>query len=360
MADIDPYAYENLCSLPTREKVTLFNKNDKLFHVIFAEQFDRELLETLCRLATKTRAISKSMDGSNFLRSLLRHKSAMLYFTQPSTRTFLSFVRACQHLGIVYAEVRDPRISSALKGESDIDGIRTFSSYFDLIIMRHHESGLAERIAFMMNDIHRSIPVISGGAGADQHPTQALLDIYTLIRSFEKREGGIDGLHVAMVGDVKRGRTVRSLSKLLTNFNDIKITFVSPDEFKIKDDLRHVLAARGVEFSETDDVADVLESADAIYMTRIQDEYDESPGESRSVDYSKCHLTLEKVQYMKDSAIIMHPLPRRNELDPRIDWDKRAMYWRQERNGMWMRAAIMAYLFNVDAKILEYYQDNYL
>lgn len=359
MAENDPYAYSNLCSRPIREKVTLLNKNEKLFHVIFAEQFDRELLETLCRLATKLRTIAKSVSGVHFLRSLLSHKSAMLYFTQPSTRTFLSFVRACQYLGIVYGEVRDPRISSALKGETDVDGIRTFSSYFDLIIMRHQEPGLAERVAYMMNDINRQIPVISGGAGQDQHPTQALLDVYTLIRSFEHRERGIDGLHVAMVGDVRRGRTVRSLAKLLTRFEDVKMTFVSPEAFKIKDDLREVLTRRGAEFDETDDIADVLEKADAIYMTRIQDEYDSKPGESRKVDYTKCHLTLEKVRYMKDSAIIMHPLPRRNEIDPRVDWDKRAMYWRQERNGMWMRAALMAYLFNVDAKIIEYFQDNY-
>jgi aspartate carbamoyltransferase catalytic subunit len=353
-----PYAYENLVSLPIREKVTLLDRNDKIFHIIFAEQFGRELLETLCRLATKTRKIAKSMDGMCFLRSLLRHKSAMLYFTQPSTRTFLSFVRACQHLGIVYAEVRDPRISSHLKGETDIDGIRTFSSYFDLIIMRHEESGLAERIAYMMNDINRSIPVISGGAGQDQHPTQALLDVYTLIRSFEWRKTGIDGIQVAFVGDNKRGRTVRSLAKLLTRFENVKMTFVSPEEFRIKDDLRDMLQSRGVNFSETDDVRDVLQEADAVYMTRVQDEYDES-GESGRIDYSKCRLTLEKVRYMKERAIIMHPLPRRDELDPRIDSDPRAMYWRQERNGMWMRAALMAYLFNVESKIIEYYANNY-
>ena len=346
---------------PTKEKITLLMKNEKMFHVIFAEQFSRDILEFLCRLATTLRRIAKSNEGMHFLRGLLSHRSAMLYFTQPSTRTFLSFVRACQYLGINYAEVRDPRISSALKGESDLDGVRTFANYFDLIIMRHEEGGFAEKVAYLMNEIgriSRPIPVISGGAGTDEHPTQALLDLYTLKRSFEGRTKGIDGLSIAFVGDVARGRTVKSLSKLLSRYNDVKITFVSPEQLRIDAGTRNWLDRHRINFDEVDDLRAVVSKVDAVYMTRIQDEYDK-PDKKIEVDYRPFHLTIEDVRNMKEDAIIMHPLPRRGELDPKIDDDHRAKYWSQERNGMWIRAALIAYLFNVEGLILDHYSTHY-
>ena len=354
-----PYPYDDLTTLPTREKLTLLMKNEKLFHVIFAEQFGKKTLELLFGVATRLRKIAKSREGADFLSNLLARKSTMLYFTQPSTRTYLSHVRAVQHLGMNYAEVRNPRISSAFKGETDIDGVRTFSNYFDLIIMRHEEGGFAERVAYLMNETNRNIPVISAGAGPDEHPTQALLDIYTLRRSFEGRTGGINGIHIAFMGDVARGRTVRSLAKLLTRYDDVHLTFVSPPELKIKTDLKKWLDKKNVKYFETEDVNQVIRDVDAIYVTRIQDEYKDDSIADDQVDYTPYCLTIDQVNIMKPESIVMHPLPRRNELDPKIDLDPRAAYWKQERNGMWIRAALVAYLFNVESLIIDYYSENY-
>lgn len=346
---------QELCELPLREKLPHLTRNEKIFHVIFAQQFDRPTLELLCKTATLLRKIARSNEGAEWLRTLLATKSVMMYFTQPSTRTYLSFVRACQYLGMSYAEVRDPRISSAMKGESDEDGVRTFSSYFDLMIMRHVESGFAERTAYMMNEIGRPISIISGGAGMDEHPTQALLDIYTLVRSFERRRRGIEGLHVAFVGDLKRGRTVRSLAILLTRFPEVRMTFVSPESLRVREDVALMLQRAKVDYRETDDLRSVLTEVDAVYMTRIQDEHDRPSEKVQPVDYTPFHLTLPDVERMKPTGIVMHPFPRRAELSVEIDSNPRAMYWRQERNGMWMRAALIAYLFNMESRILDYY-----
>lgn len=352
-----PYSYDNLISLPTREKLTHFIRNEKIFHLIFAEQFSRELLDRLCRLATTLRGIAKSKEGLKFLNNLLSHKSCMLFFTQPSTRTYLSFVRACQFLGINYAEVRDINTSSIFKGETDTDSVRTFSSYFDIIIMRHHKSGFAEKTAFMMNSINRSIPIVSGGAGQDEHPTQALLDIYTLSRSFEWRPDFFNNIHMAFMGDVSRGRTVQSLVKLLCLYDNIKISFVSPKQLTIPKKLKNFLDRTRTTYQELNDIKEIIGDIDAVYVTRIQDEYDTN--ESSKIDYTPFHLTVNLVKKMKKRSIVMHPLPRREELDPQIDFDSRAMYWRQERNGMWIRAALISYLFNAESSILDYYTQNY-
>jgi aspartate carbamoyltransferase catalytic subunit len=319
-------------------------------HVLRADQFNRNDLEHLCRLTDTIRQFDKSKDGLMYLQSLLPHRRAMLYFTQPSTRTFLSFQSACQILGMKPSEIRDSSTSSELKGESIEDSLRTFSSYVDLIIMRTAMPGLCDRIAQLLDETDRPVPIINGGSGPDQHPTQALLDIYTLNRSFRK-SGGIDGKTIMMVGDLARGRTVRSLSFLLSNFKNVRLLFSSPDQFKIRDDLRATLKSRGVIFEETAEFETALPAADGIYMTRIQDEYD-TQGESKNVDYSKYHLRYEHLNLLKSDAIIMHPLPRRKELDPRIDSDPRAKYWRQERNGMWTRVALITQVMGVDHHIV--------
>ncbi|MFK7826537.1 MAG: aspartate carbamoyltransferase [Oligoflexales bacterium] len=326
---------------------------EKPFHVLSPEQFDRSVLEDLFLLTDKIRLIDKSKDGNRFLADLLSHKRSMLYFTQPSSRTFLSFQSACSILGMKASEVRDTSISSEKKGESVEDSLRTFSSYVDLIIMRSPIPGLCDRIAGLLNETPRPIPVINAGSGPDEHPTQSLLDLYTLNRNFSKK-GGIDGKKVCMVGDLRRGRTVRSLSKLLTNYRDVEIIFCSPKEFKILDDIRDFLRNYPqISFSETGDFIDAISNADAIYMTRIQDEYDLS-FESKVIDISKYCLTYDHLKYLKDDAVILHPMPRRQELDPRVDLDPRAEYWRQERNGMWTRAALISKIFGVHSQITYY------
>ena len=321
------------------------------YHTLFAQQFDRPLLERLCALANRIRFINKSKEGALYLKSVLAHKRAMLYFSQPSSRTFLSHLAACQLLGITTGSVRDAATSSEFKGESHEDSIRTFSSYFDMIIMRSPEQGLAEKMAWELSNSERPIPILNAGSGKDQHPTQALLDIYTLIRSFETK-GGVDGRTVVFCGDLLRGRTVRSLSYLLTNFNDVKQVFVAPKELQVPDDVIAILKAKGVRYEIGDDLKAATKIADAVYMTRIQDEWDKAKGESAKIDTSRFKFGAEELALLKPDGIIMHPLPRRDEIATCCDHDPRAMYWRQMRNGMWIRAALIASVFGYEKSIM--------
>ncbi len=329
----------------------------KLWHVLIAQQFRRDFLDRLGTLATQIRFVAKTPEGSRMLQGLLAHKRAMLFFTQPSTRTFLSFCAACQILGMRIGEVRDPATSSEFKGESKDDSIRAFSSYYDVVIMRTEIGGLAERMAWVLSQSSRPVPIINAGSGKDQHPTQALLDIYTLQRSFESR-GGIDGKTIMFVGDLARGRTVRSLSMLLTQYDGVKMLFVAPDELQIGDDILQLLSDKNVEFRKSSDFDGSVPDADAIYMTRIQDEWDKKKGESSAIDISQFSFTERHLELLGKNAVLMHPLPRRKEIAPEVDHDPRAMYWRQMRNGMWIRAALIAEIFGVAGSISEYHGQN--
>ncbi len=322
------------------------------YHTLFAQQFDRPILERLCNLANRIRFINKSKEGALYLKSVLAHKRAMLYFSQPSSRTFLSHLAACQILGITTGSVRDAATSSEFKGESREDSIRTFSSYFDMIIMRSPERGLAEKMSWELSNSSRPVPILNAGSGKDQHPTQALLDIYTLVRSFEEK-GGLDGRTVVFCGDLLRGRTVRSLSYLLTNFSGIKQIFVAPDELQVSDDVKEILGAKGVEYEISDDLKAASSVADAVYMTRIQDEWDNAKGESARIDTSRFKFGAEELALLKPDGVIMHPLPRRDEISTVCDRDQRAMYWRQMRNGMWIRAALIAATFGHEKSIMD-------
>jgi aspartate carbamoyltransferase catalytic subunit len=347
-------AWQDFKNLPLTEKGAYFQGTPP--HTLIAQQFTREKLEELCELATKIKRINKRRDGANFLKTLLSDKRAMLYFAQPSSRTYLSHNAACQILGLDTMDVRDSKTSSEVKGESPEDTIRTFSSYVDMIIMRHPVGGFAERVAWMLAHTNREIPVLNAGSGADQHPTQALLDIYTLERSFEE-VGGIDGKSVAFVGDLARGRTVRSLAWLLSLFNDMKIYFVAPEQLQIGEDVLALLDAAGTEYEVTQDFAEVMPKADALYMTRIQDEWD-AEGESTTIDTSDFSINAEHMDILKETAVIMHPLPRRKEISTDIDNDPRAIYWRQMRNGMWARAALILTTFGRQEEVNTYYANN--
>ena len=321
------------------------------YHTLFAQQFDRPLLERLCALANRIRFINKSKEGALYLKGVLAHKRAMLYFSQPSSRTFLSHLAACQLLGITTGSVRDAATSSEFKGESKEDSIRTFSSYFDMIIMRSPEQGLAEKMAWELSNSDRPIPILNAGSGKDQHPTQALLDIYTLIRSFENK-GGVDGRTVVFCGDLMRGRTVRSLSYLLTNFKNVKQVFVAPQELQVPADVVMILAKKGIDFEVCNSLRDAVPAADAVYMTRIQDEWDTAKGASAKIDTSHFKFGAEELKLLKKDGCIMHPLPRRDEIATCCDHDPRAMYWRQMRNGMWIRAALIASTFGYEKTIM--------
>ncbi|TWT86478.1 Aspartate carbamoyltransferase catalytic chain [Pseudobythopirellula maris] len=388
--DLDLAQYESRLARPVSLKVADLQRGERLRHVIFSGQFTPALLEDLAETADTIRQLSKSATGQAFLTGLLSHKRAMLYFTQPSTRTFLSFMAACQILGITCNEVRDPRTSSETKGETRFDSIRMFSSYFDLIIMRSPLARLAESCAYLMNDLERSdqrsVPIINAGSGADEHPTQALLDIYTLQRTFnfenphdspvEKLEElqtahgyadlrrGLANKCYAFCGDIGRGRTVRSLAMLLGAYEGVRLVFVSPDHptLRMRDDLRRRLRDRGVKFHEVDsleaevDGQPVIERLDALYMTRVQQEHN-NPEDAEAfakIDFSRYKLTPALVTRMRAYAPILHPFPRDQhfgEIPPEIDRDPRAMYFRQARNGMWVRAALLAHLLDVDSQI---------
>lgn len=360
--DIAP---EDPTKLPTQRRVKLLSQNDRVYHVVLAQQFDRELIDHLCRIAEMTRIIGDARQGARFLASILSHKRAMLYFIQPSTRTFLSFASACQVLGMAYNDVRDPSTSSEVKGETEDDTVRVLSQYFDLIIMRHPEEGFAERMANMLSGMRRNIPLINGGSGKDQHPTQALLDIYTLRRCFsssladrvrpENGRNPFEGKTIAFVGDLRRGRTVRSLVYLLCRYPGVRMLFVAPDPLQIGQDILEYLDRNRMDYDLHYDLGKIIGECDAVYMTRVQDEHDVA-GESSSIDLTKFSLTSEMSPKFKSDLVIMHPLPRRAELDTRLDADPRAKYWDQMRNGMWTRAALIAYIFNVDGAILDHYQ----
>ena len=322
-----------------------------LFHVIDPRVFERQLLDELCALATRVRAIAKTPAGARFLQGLAPNRRAMLYFTQPSTRTFLSFNNACHILGMRTSEIRDPSTSSEVKGESFKDAIRTFSSYVDVIIMRSRHPGRAALAANLMDSIARPVPVINGGSGSDQHPTQALLDIYTLDRSFAEL-GGIDGRVIGMMGDLKRGRTVRSLCMLMQNYRDVRLVFIAPNQFAMEDDIKSFLATHGIPYVETGDLPTVLPELDALYVTRMQSEWDRD-GESRQVDTERFRIGVEEMKLLKPHGIVMHPLPRGPEIAPAVDADPRAMYWRQERNGMWMRVAVLLKIFKLEIRVRE-------
>ncbi len=335
---------------PAAKSRHLNDKGGRPIHVLMTQQFDRKALDALGELATRIRFLAKTKEGMACLAGLLSHRRAMLYFTQPSTRTFLSFCSACEILGMRIGTVRDTATSSERKGETKDDSVRTFSSYFDCVIMRTQVGGLAERMAWVLSNSERPVPIINAGSGKDQHPTQALLDVYTLQRSFEKR-GGIDGKTVVFVGDLLRGRTVRSLSALLTNYEGVHQVFIAPPELQVADDVLAILDANGVTYQLGDDLATVVSNADAIYMTRVQDEWDAEEGQSARIDIERYWFQEAYLEQLKQDAVIMHPLPRRHEIPHSIDNDPRAMYWRQMRNGMWIRTALIATIFGCDGEI---------
>ncbi len=339
-------------ALPFESRIPYFKKENRLFNILFSKQFDINFLDTIYTLTNKVRLVSKTKDGKIWLSTLLKNYKAMFYFTQPSTRTFLSFATACQTLGITFCDVRNPQVSSEVKGESFEDTIRTFSSYFDLIIMRDLIEGNVEKASFVLNKTRRPISIINAGSGKDEHPTQSLLDIFTLRKSFEKI-GGLENKTILMVGDLKRGRTIKSLCHLLSLFSNIKIIFSSPKKFKIENNIKKMLLDKKINFKETEKFESIIHQADAVYMTRLQNEYDTHQKESKNYDEKKYSFQKKHLKTLKHTGVILHPLPRKTEIENNVDEDPRAMYWRQVRNGMWVRVALIAYLFKVDKFILE-------
>ncbi|KAI4366168.1 hypothetical protein MLD38_022081 [Melastoma candidum] len=305
-----------------------FQLND----VIEAQQFDRDILNAIFEVARDMEKVEKNSPGSQILKGYLM---ATLFY-EPSTRTRLSFESAMKRLGGEVLTTENAReFSSAAKGETLEDSIRTVEGYSDIIVMRHFESGAAKRAAATAD-----IPVINAGDGPGQHPTQALLDVYTI-----KREvGKLDGIKVALVGDLANGRTVRSLAYLLAKYQNVKIYFVSPDVVKMKDDIKEYLTSMGVEWEESADLMEVASKCDVVYQTRIQRErfgeridlYEEARG--------KYIVDKGVLNVMQKHAVVMHPLPRLDEITVDVDSDPRAAYFRQAKNGLYIRMALLKLL----------------
>ncbi len=300
-----------------------------LQHVYEAQQFDLDLLEIVFNVANDMKASLKS--DQRFATALNGKIMASLFY-EPSTRTRFSFESAMSRLGgkiITTDNARD--FSSASKGESLYDSIRVMNAYADIIVMRHHEAGSAKQAADASQ-----VPVINAGDGAGQHPTQALLDLFTIKDRFKK----INGLKIAMVGDLKYGRTVRSLSYLLGKYEGITLYFISPTVCKMEEDIKEYLDRANVPWIEEDDLEKVLPQMNCVYMTRVQKERFQDPEDYKAAA-GKYILTTEKAQQMRTDAIIMHPLPRIDEIPKDVDQDPRAYYFEQARNGLYVRMALL-------------------
>jgi aspartate carbamoyltransferase catalytic subunit len=253
-------------------------------------------------------------------------------FYEPSTRTRFSFEAAMYRLGgqVLSAE-NATRASSAAKGESLEDAIRVIGGYADAIVLRHPEAGAAARAAQVAQ-----VPVINAGDGPGHHPTQALLDLYTI----KKELGRLDHLRVGLAGDLRNGRTVRSLAVLLSRFPGNDLVLISPPGLRMGDDVIGSLAQAQQAVRETEDFAGAIPTLDVLYQTRIQAERFDSPEEYER--YRGVYVvTADVMRRLSEHAILMHPLPRVGEIDPLVDADPRAAYFRQARNGLWVRMAVL-------------------
>lgn len=301
-----------------------------LQHVVAVRQFKRSDLETIFEHADLMRTMPRSekrLDG-RILATL---------FYEPSTRTRLSFESAMQRLGGGVISTENAReFSSAIKGETVEDTIRIVSGYADAIVIRHHEQGAAERAAAVS-----AVPILNGGDGPGEHPTQAPLDLYTIRHEL----GRIDGLKIALVGDLKYGRTARSLALLLRETSDAEIFFVNPPTAPMGNDVRQALDRACVRHRDEPDLDAVLGSVDVVYQTRIQKERFESNADFNAAKGAYV-IDQSSLDRMKPDAIIMHPLPRVDEIATEVDADPRAAYFRQAHNGVLIRMALLDLVIN--------------
>ncbi len=295
--------------------------------IISVRQFNRDNLSYIFGVADEMRAVVKRVGSTDLLKG---HVLACVFY-EPSTRTSSSFIAAMSRLGGSVIPINEVRYSSVTKGESLPDTIRTLESYADVIVLRHPEVGASQVAAEYARK-----PIINAGDGVGEHPTQALLDLYTI----QTELGTIDGLHVAMVGDLRYGRTVHSLARLLCLY-DVQMTFVSPEILRLPLDVMNEVKGHGKQVRETYSVQDVIAEADVLYVTRVQRERFADQAQYEEVkDYYI--ITPELMTHAKDRMVIMHPLPRVNEISYALDSDPRAAYFRQMENGMYIRMALLA------------------
>jgi len=295
------------------------------------EDFSLAEMDGLFSLAEKIEKDEK------YLRESCRGKLLATLFFEPSTRTRLSFEAAMLRLGGSCLGFADPGSSSTAKGESLADTIRMASSYADTIVMRNPKEGSA-----LLATRYSSVPVINAGDGGHHHPTQTLTDLLTIRRLL----GKIENLTVGFCGDLKFGRTVHSLAKALARYEKIKMIFISPQELVLPDYIKSILKKQNVQFCEREKLEDSMPEIDVLYMTRVQRErfFNEN-------DYIRLKdtyvLNAEKMQAGKEKLIVLHPLPRVNEISVDVDNDPRAAYFAQARYGMYVRMALLSSVLGV-------------
>ena len=300
----------------------------RLRHVLSAGQFTPPVIAELF-------ASAREMDSR--LSEPLTHLSGRLMatlFYEPSTRTRLSFETAMLRLGGQVISTENARdFSSAIKGETLEDTIRIVGGYADCVVLRHPEEGAARRAA----DVS-PVPVLNAGDGRGEHPTQALLDLYTISSEL----GRLDHIRLVMVGDLANGRTVHSLAQLMSSYPGLELTLVAPDQLRMGEDLVSRLRGRGAKVELASDLMEVVADADVVYQTRIQTERLTAPLQAEAGEGDRYRVTPATMARLPQGAILMHPLPRVGEIDPAVDADPRAAYFRQARNGVPVRMALLA------------------
>lgn len=301
----------------------------KLHHVIESQQFTLPMLVELFDLTDDMERILTRGGTQDYNNRVM----ASLFYA-PSTRTRFSFESAMLRLGgRVLSTEKAHEFSSVMMGETLEDTIRVVNNYADVIVLRHSEIGGAKRAAAVS-----SIPVINAGDGkGGQHPTQALLDLYTVYKEVKT----IEGVKVALIGNLADGRTVRSLAYLLGKFERVKIYFVAPPPLQMKQDILDYLTEHNVWFSLETDLTKVLPEVDVVYITRIEQEVIRQHGELSEKIAASYFIDENMMRLLRPNALVMHPLPRLYEIAPIVDSDPRAAYFRQTRNGVLVRMALL-------------------
>ena len=296
--------------------------------ILHGNQFSRKDIEGIMKVAS---AFEK--EGKGVL-NVLKGKILATLFFEPSTRTRLSFEAAMQRLGGGVISLGSLESSSVAKGESLTDTAQTVAQYADVIVLRHPRQGSAKEAAEAV-----SVPVINAGDGAGQHPTQALLDMYTI----RKELGSLKNLKVCLAGDLKYGRTVHALAEVLSLFG-ARLYFVSPSMLRMPEEITAGLRSRGIEVTETEDLLQAASLSDLIYMTRIQKERFSDLGEYERIKGSYV-INNRFLSQLKKEITLMHPLPRVDEIHPEVDRYAGSAYFRQMRNGVFIRMALLAMIF---------------
>ena len=297
---------------------------ENIFHIIDVKHISMKFLQELFELIKYKK--------KNKIRDDLKGKIIAMLFYEPSTRTRFSFEAAAMKLGaniITSENARD--FSSASKGETLEDTIKVVGNYADLLVIRHDEDNTLELASKVS-----TVPIISAGTGCSQHPTQALLDIFTIYEHF----GRLTDLKIACVGDLLRSRTVNSLIYLLSQFSNNKFYLISPSNCKIQNQIRETLSNNQITFYETEDLETTLPLIDVLYMTRIQKERFNDLGEYVKAK-GQYRITNQNIEKMKENSIVMHPLPRVDEISVDVDQNKRAKYFVQAENGLYVRMALL-------------------